>query len=148
MHACFYIVILQIPTHFSLYQNKTIMMIMMMIIIINQPKVCSEHGGLITYLKREYTHNVRDLYKSSDIWEGLFIDVIHENTDKKITIGNINRPPQNNNSNPTIENFIQQINPINISKLWKENSHAIFTGDFNINLLEMNTRIKHQAYFD
>ena len=47
----------------------------------------------------------------------------------------------------TIENFIQQINPI-ISKLSKENSHAIFTGDFNINLLEMNTRIKYQAYFD
>ena len=52
-----------------------------------------------------------------------------------------------NNSNPTIENFIQQINPIK-SKLSKENSHAIFTGDFNINLLEMNTRIKYQAFFD
>ena len=26
--------------------------------------------------------------------------------------------------------------------------HAIFTGDCNINLLEMNTRIKYQAYFD
>ena len=115
--------------------------------LINQPKVCSEHGGLIIYLKREYTHNVRDLYKSSDIWEGLFIDVFHENTNKKITIGNIYRPPKNNNSNPTIENFIQQINPI-ISNLSKENSHAIFTGDFNINLLEMNTRIKYQAYFD
>ena len=30
----------------------------------------------------------------------------------------------------------------------KENSHAIFTGDFNINLLEIKTRIKYQAYFD
>ena len=69
--------------------------------LINQPKVCSEHGGLIIYLKREYTHNVRDLYKSSDIWEGLFIDVFHENTNKKITIGNIYRPPKHNNSNPT-----------------------------------------------
>ena len=115
--------------------------------LINQPKVCSEHGGLIIYLKREYTHNVRDLHKSSDILEGLFIDVFHENTNKKITIGNIYRPPKNNNSNPTIENFIQQINPI-ISNLSKENSHAIFTGDFNINLLEMNTRIMYQAYFD
>ena len=115
--------------------------------LINQPKVCSEPGGLITYLKREYTHNMRDLYKSSDIWEGLFIDVLHENTNKKITIGNIYRPPKNNNSNPTIENFIQQINPI-ISKLSKENPHAIFTGDLNINLLEMDTQIKYQAYFD
>ena len=84
--------------------------------LINQPKVCSEHGRLIIYLKREYTHNVRDLYKSSDIWEGPFINVFHENTNKKITIGNIYRPPINYNSNPTIENFIQQINPL-ISKL-------------------------------
>ena len=87
--------------------------------LINQPKVCSEHGGLIIYLKREYTHNVKDLYKSSDIWEGIFIDVFHENTNEKITIGNIYRPLKNNNSNPTIENFIQQINPI-ISKLSKK----------------------------
>ena len=32
--------------------------------LINQPKVCSEHGRLIIYLNREFTHNVRDLYKS------------------------------------------------------------------------------------
>ena len=75
-----------------------------------------------------------------------FIDEFHENTNKKITIGNIYRPPRNNNSNPMIENFIQQINPI-VSKLSKENSQAIFTGDFNIHLLEINTR-KYQAYFD
>ena len=87
--------------------------------LINQPKVYSEHGGLITYLKRVYTHNVRDLYKSPDIWESLFIDVFHENTNKKITIGNIYRPPRENNSIPTIDNFIQQIKPI-ISKLSKE----------------------------
>ena len=62
--------------------------------LINQPKVCSEHGGLVIYLKRECTHGVRDFYKSSDIWEGLFIDVFHENTNKKITVGNIFRPPK------------------------------------------------------
>ena len=112
--------------------------------LINQPKVCSEHGGFITYLKREYTHNVRDWYKSSDIWGDL---VSHENTNDKITIGNIYRPHKHNNSNPIIENFIQQINSI-ISKLLKENSHAIFTRDFNKHLIEMNTRIKYQAYFD
>ena len=75
--------------------------------LMSQPKVCSEHGGLITLLKKEYTHNVRGVYKSSDIWEGLFIDVFHENTNRKITIGNIYRHPRNNNSNLTIVNFIQ-----------------------------------------
>ena len=46
-----------------------------------------------------------------------------------------------------IENFIQQMNPIT-SKLSKENSPAIFTGDSNINLLEINARIKYQTYID
>ena len=62
-------------------------------------------------------------------------------------IGNIYRPPKNNNSNLTIANFIQQMNPI-LSKLSKENSHPIFTTDFKINLLEIYIRIKYQAYFD
>ena len=35
-----------------------------------------------------------------------------------------------------------------IDKLSNENSYAIFTGDFNINLLEINTRLKYQAFFD
>ena len=35
-----------------------------------------------------------------------------------------------------------------ISKLSKENSYTIFTGDFNKNLLEIDSRIKYQAYFD
>ena len=65
--------------------------------LINQPKVCREHGGLITYLKREYTRNVSDLYKSSDIREGLFIDVFHENTYKK------NPPPPPPPSRITIQ---------------------------------------------
>ena len=55
--------------------------------------------------------------------------------------------PRNYKSNPTIENFIQQISPI-ITKISKENSHAIYTDDFNINLLEIYIAIKYQAYFD
>ena len=40
-----------------------------------------------------------------------------------------------------------ELNPV-IDKLSNENSYAIFTGDFNINLLEINTRLKYQAFFD
>ena len=104
--------------------------------LINQPKV--------SLIWKKNTH-VRRIYTSSDIWECTFIDVFHEYTNKKITIGVIYRLPRNNNSNLTIENFIQQINSM-ISKLLKKNLHGIFTGDFNIDLLE-NTRIKYEAYF-
>ena len=109
--------------------------------LIHKGKSCSEHGGLIIYLKEEFTYNYRKLYNQSNLWEGLFIDVFNEHINKKITIGNIYRPPKFNNSNPTIEDFMLELNPV-IDKLSNENFYAIFTGDFNINLLEINTRLK------
>ena len=115
--------------------------------LIHKGKSCSEHGGLIIYLKEEFTYNYRKLYNQSNLWEGLFIDVFNEHINKKITIGNIYRPPKFNNSNPTIEDFMLELNPV-IDKLSNENSYAIFTGDFNINLLEINTRLKYQAFLD
>ena len=48
---------------------------------------------------------------------------------------------------PTIEDFMLELNLIK-DKLSNENSYAIFTYDFNINLLEINTRLKYQASFD
>ena len=66
---------------------------------------------------------------------------------KKITIGNIYRPSKFNNSNPTIEDFMLELNPI-IDRLSNVNFYAIFTGDFNINLLQINMRLKYQAFFD
>lgn len=115
--------------------------------LIHQGKHCSEHGGLIIYLSDEFTYKNRKLCDQSDIWEGLFIDIYSEYIKKKITIGNIYRPPKFNNSNPTIENFINELNPV-ISKLSEENSYTMITGDFNINLLEMESRLKYQSFFD
>ena len=93
--------------------------------LIHKGKSCSEHGGLIIYLKEEFTYNYRKLYNQSNLWEGLFNDVFNEHINKKITIGNIYRPPKFNNSNPTIEDFMLELNPV-IDKLSNENSYAIF----------------------
>ena len=61
------------------------------------PWVIAVHSDLRgPNVKREYTHNVRVLHKSSSIWKGLFIDVFHENTTRKITTGNVYRPSRNN----------------------------------------------------
>ena len=79
------------------------------------------------------------MYTQSDIWEGLFIDVSSQNLRWPITIGNIYKPPQNNNNNANIERFIEEISPI-INTLQKENKYAAIVGDFNINLLQINER--------
>ena len=48
----------------------------------------------------------------SSTWEGLFIDVSGENLTRPLTIGNMYRPPHNNNNNETITKFINELTPI------------------------------------
>ena len=87
------------------------------------------------------------MYTQSDIWEGLFIDVSGQNLRRPITIGNIYKPPHNNNNNANIKRFIEEISPI-INTLQKENKYAAIVGDFNINLLQINEREKFEEFFD
>ena len=87
------------------------------------------------------------MYARSDIWEGLFIDVSGHNLHRPITIGNIYRPPHNNNNNANIDAFIEEMSPI-INILQKENKYATIVGDFNINLLQIDEREKFDEFFD
>ena len=109
--------------------------------IIHQGSRCTRHGGLVMYLHEQYTYNLRNMYTRSDIWEGLFIDVSDHNLHRPITIGNIYRPPHNNNNNANIEIFIEEMSLI-INTLQKENKYATIVSDFNINLLQINEREK------
>ena len=115
--------------------------------LINQGRVCSKHGGLMIYVKDSFTYKIQKLYKKSDIWEGLFIEIKGDQLIKPITIGNIYRPPFDNNSNSNVENFIQQFNPV-IDKISRNNSHAIILGDYDIDLLKIQEREKYGEFLD
>ena len=114
---------------------------------ISQGYICGQKGGLIIYLQDHFTYTKRDLYVHSQHWEGLFIDVHHDDLSEKVTIANVYRPPRDNNSNKSIKNFLDPITPI-ITQLTRENSNLHICGDFNINLLELEHREKYQDYFD
>ena len=108
--------------------------------MIHQGNICCGHGGLIIYLNDKYTHTVRkDLYKDSTVWEGLFINISGETVSKKITLGNIYKPPKNNNNNPNITTFINEFSPL-LHTLSHENCYSILAGDFNMDLLKLNER--------
>ena len=115
--------------------------------LIHQGSKCTKHGGLIIYLNENYNYKIRNLYTDSNIWEGLFIDINGGNLCRTFTIGNIYRPPHDNNNNTNIQQFISELSPI-IAILQSENTYAAIVGDFNINLLQISEREKFGDFFD
>ena len=65
----------------------------------------------------------------------------------KLTLGNIYRPPRFNNNNTTLKKFLSELDPIS-SGITKDNTDVLITGDFNIDLLQINERTEIQKYFD
>ena len=100
--------------------------------LIHQGSKCTKHGGLIIYLNESYSYKMRNLYTSSNIWEGMFIDINGGNLCRTFTIGNIYRPPHDNNNNVNIQQFVLELSPI-MEILQSENTYAAIVGDFDIN---------------
>ena len=87
-----------------------------------------------------------DGYTDSDIWEGKFIEILFENSCVKNRIlGNIYRPPHDNNAN--YQQFINELTPLLIT-LGNRNSDVIIAGDYNIDLLKINDKPMFSDYFD
>ena len=116
--------------------------------LIHQHHKVSKHGGLACYIHNDYSvDNVQTIESNSKTWEGLFIEISGGNLSSKLNIGNIYKPPRNNNSNLNIETFINEIAP-HLNSLNKSKLDSIIVGDFNIDLLELNLREKYYEYFD
>ena len=95
--------------------------------LIQQSKICCGHGGLIIYLHNTLSYELRNIYTRSDTWEGLFIDIAYDNFVNKITLGNIYRPPKDNNNNTNIETFINELDHLLID-LEKKKQQILLLG--------------------
>ena len=116
---------------------------------IHQGWICGRKGGLTTYIHENFNKPTKrvNIYKQSQDWEALIVDVKSESFHRKITICNFYRPPRNNYNNPSLDRFLKPLEPI-VKKLCKENSFLLMCGDSNINLLRLDTWTKCQEYFD
>ena len=115
--------------------------------LIHQGSKCTKHGGLMIYLNESYSYKIRNLFTNSNIWEGLFIDINGGILCRAFTIGNIYRPPYDNNNNANIQQFISELSPM-IDIIQRENTYAAIVGDFNINLLQISEREKFGDFLD
>ena len=103
----------------------------------SQGKQCSSHGGLITYIDTNINASVLNMEITSPIWEGLFVKIQGMENTKDIIIGNIYRPPYDNNCKENINSFTSELDPI-LSSFDTSTNDLIVTRDFNINLLQVN----------
>ena len=110
-------------------------------------KSCGNKGGLVTYVRDNYDAQIMDICPQSEIWEGLFVNIMNNQTESRIIVGNIYKPPRNNNNNANIECFINEIAPV--LKILNDNGCDVaLAGDYNINLLQLEERQKYCDFFD
>ena len=104
--------------------------------LVFQGSSVSRHRGVGYYVKSSLPHVIRHESVVNPLWEALFIEVTHPMMDKPIVIGSVYRAP---NSLVTDKmNFIEEFYNV-ISNLSSLNKHIIICGDFNLNLLKLNT---------
>ena len=67
----------------------------------------------------------------------MFILIKDSHTEKETILGNIYRPPHDNNNKENVLTFVSELNPI-LSRLSENNRDFVMAGDYNINLLHIN----------
>ena len=111
---------------------------------ISQGKHCIGKGGLVIYVDNTYTSKVKLNINMHEYWEGLIVHITGCGLTKTVTLGNIYRPPRSRNDD--LHSFTNEFAHI-ISSLENNNSHFIFAGDFNINLLKLNENDTYSSFF-
>ena len=84
--------LLQIKGYNCIYQNKS----------------SGNKGGLVIYLRDISKYKVKLNFNTSNIWEGLFIEITGDSLKKKVIFGNLYRPPNNILAN--YRQFIEELN--------------------------------------
>lgn len=112
--------------------------------LISQGFSSSTHGGVAIYVRLKYHFSVLHSVRN-DAWEALFVGISGKSGCPPLVIGNIYRPPNNNNEN--LSNFINEITQC-FSMFQHPHGKCIVTGDFNIDLLKINEKPQFREYFN
>ena len=87
-----------------------------------------KHGDVVTYLDNSYAVTIKAQVNNSDIWDGLFIEIKHENMKNSIIVGNIYKLPKDKNNCDNVKGFVSELEPI-LSDLINTNSEVLICGD-------------------
>ena len=106
---------------------------------------CSTRGGLVCYVRDDLSCKVSLKCNKYSTWEGIFLEI---NFDKKskLTIGNIYRPPHNENS-IDFQTFLNDFTQV-LDNISKSAANLVLVGDFNVDLLRVNSNSNYQKFHD
>ena len=115
--------------------------------IISTGHYASNHGGLVIYLNNIWNYDIITCDTDSHIWERQIIEITNPSNiaRKKITIGNIYRPPYNLQDN--IDTFMAEFNAT-LLQYHGNSSSTYFCGDYTIDLLKIPRIQMYEDYFD
>jgi len=105
---------------------------------VSQEKRISGHGGLGIYIRNSLDYKNLDIGQPSNIFESQFIEICAQGKrNQKLILGNIYRPPRNNNDNfdqftIDFQHYLQILN--------NKRCPIILAGDYNIDLLQISSK--------
>lgn len=104
---------------------------------------CGRNGGLITYIHKSFECKpLTDIRPSQpDLWEGHFLCVSSKALTSSVIVGNVYRPPRDEH-----DFFINDFSNC-LAKLKTNNKELIINGDFNLNLLRIDSDHKVDDFY-
>ena len=105
----------------------------------------STHGGVIAYVDSDYQVTIKAQINNSNTWDGLFLELGNKNQKNKIVVGDIYRPPKDDNSITHIDTFVEELEIV-LNDIENLNHEVFICGDFNIYLSNINWN-QHCSYF-
>ena len=115
--------------------------------LISQGHSATTHGGLFIYINSKYTTHEFYSINTSKICEALFIKVADGGLSREIIIGNVYKPPHNNNNKDNIDAFVDEMRPI-LDKINASKLDVFCSGDYNIDLLKINAKEYYSNFLD
>ena len=111
--------------------------------LVAKGKYCSNHGGLLTYVHKDFYWENIAINDETTVWENLFIKVRHKTPGSKTQIvGNIYRRPNEilHDFRMFQEEFVETLENFNRNPVY-------LCGDFNIDLLKLNVKDHYHTFF-
>ena len=113
--------------------------------VISFPATCSKHSGLAVYIHESFQYKFADIEIVPSSFEQLCLDISGGGLRNKLRLCNVYRPPRDRNCE--LKSFLNEFTPF-LSSVSNRSKNCVIVGDFNIDLLKLESRSLFAEYFE